>query len=90
MTSTVQTLKQILAKIKSDPGLVARLPDDADLVDQVGLDSLETLQFMLEVEAVLAVQIDFDKLDFSYLRSLQALAGFLDTMPARAPARGGA
>lgn len=90
MSSTTQTLKRILAKIKSDPELAVRLPDDADLVDQVGLDSLETLQFMLEVEAVLAVQIDFDKLEFSYLRSLEALARFLDTMPARPPAASGA
>ncbi len=86
--TTVHKLKQILAKIKSDPELCTRLSDNADLVDQVGLDSLETLQFMLEVEATLAVQIDFDKLEFSYLRSLASLAGFLDTMPSRAPAGG--
>ncbi len=86
--TTVHKLKQILAKIKSDPELCTRLSDNADLVDQVGLDSLETLQFMLEVEATLAVQIDFDKLEFSYLRSLASLADFLDTMPSRAPASG--
>jgi len=89
MTTTVQTLKNILGKIKSDPELGARLADDADLVDQVGLDSLETLQLMLEVEATLAVQIDFDKLEFSYLRSLKTLAAFLDTMPVRARAASG-
>jgi acyl carrier protein len=89
MTRTLDTLKQILGKIKADPALAARLGDGADLVDEVGLDSLETLQFMLEVEATLAVQIDFDKLEFSYLRSLQALAGFLDGMPARREAADG-
>jgi acyl carrier protein len=84
MTRTVATLKHILGKIKSDPALAACLGDEANLVDEVGLDSLETLQFMLEIEATLAVQIDFDKLEFSYLRSLRALADFLDTMPAQA------
>jgi acyl carrier protein len=88
--TTVQTLKKIIAKIKSDPELAVGLSDEADLVDEIGLDSLETLQFMLEVEATLAVQIDFDKLEFSYLRSLATLAAFLDTMPARAGAEGGA
>lgn len=83
MSSTTDALKQILARVKSDPALPAHLPDTADLVDGVGLDSLEMLQFMLEIEAALAIQIDFDKLEFTYLRSLSALAAFLDTMPPR-------
>jgi acyl carrier protein len=82
VTTTV-ALKRILARVKSDPALEHALADTADLVDGVGLDSLEMLQFMLEIEAALAVQIDFDKLEFGYLRSLDTLAAFLDTMPRR-------
>jgi acyl carrier protein len=84
MSTTVETLKKILAKVKSDPTLYPGLSDSASLVDEVGLDSLEMLQLMLEIEATLAVQIDFDKLEFTYLRSVQTLAAFLDTMPTRA------
>jgi len=83
MNATVEVIKRVLAKIKADPSLPARLTDGADLVDGVGLDSLEMLQFMLELEAELQVQIDFDQLEFSTLRSLQSLAAFLETMPAR-------
>jgi len=83
MSTTVDAIKRILAKIKSEPGLSAGLADTADLVEEVGLDSLEMLQFMLEVEASLSVQIDFDKLEYSTLRSIDALAAFLDTMPPR-------
>jgi acyl carrier protein len=81
MSTTVDAIKRILTNIKSEPGLYARLPDSADLVEEVGLDSLEMLQFMLEIEASLCVQIDFDSLDFSTLRSIHTLAAFLDTMP---------
>ena len=88
MTDTVDTIKRVLAKIKSDPGLHARLTDSADLINDVGLDSLDMLQFMLEIEASLSIQIDFDKLEFSYLRSISALADFLATMPPRPPATG--
>ena len=84
MSTTVETLKKILAKVKSDSTLYPGLSDSANLVDEVGLDSLEMLQLMLEIEATLAVQIDFDKLEFTYLRSVQTLAAFLDTMPTRA------
>jgi acyl carrier protein len=83
MSTTVSAIKGILAKIKSEPGLSAALRDSADLIDDVGLDSLEMLQFMLEIEASLSVQIDFDQLEFSTLRSIQTLAAFLDTMPSR-------
>jgi acyl carrier protein len=83
MSTTVDAIKRILARIKSEPSLSARLPDTADLVEEVGLDSLEMLQFMLEIEASLSVQVDFDKLEFSTLRSIHALAAFLDTMPSR-------
>lgn len=90
MSATVDAIKRTLAKIKSDPTLHAVLPDTADLVDDVGLDSLEMLQFMLELEASLAVQIDFDKLEYSYLRSIDSLAAFLDTMPPRTSSAGAA
>jgi acyl carrier protein len=81
MSPTADALKRILMKIKSDPTLFARLPDSAHLVDEVGLDSIEMLQLMLEIEASLSIQIDFDRLEFSYLRSIHTLAAFLDTMP---------
>lgn len=81
MTATTEALKRIVARIKADPSL--ELADAADLIDEVGLDSLEMLQLMLEIEASLAIRIDFDKLEFSYLRSLGRLAEFLDTMPPR-------
>jgi acyl carrier protein len=79
---TTAALKQILAKVKADPQLFSRFPDSAHLVDEIGLDSIEMLQLMLEIESTLAIQIDFDRLEFSYLRSIDTLAAFLDTMPA--------
>ncbi len=60
---------------------------DRVFLDGVGMDSLELLQFMLELEERLAIQIDFDRLEYSYLHSIQMLAEFLATMPPRrAPA----
>jgi len=81
MRSTIEALKRVVAKVKSDPALVERMSDTVDLVDDVGLDSIEMLQLMLEIEATLAIRIDFDRLEYSYLRSLTTLADFLDGMP---------
>jgi acyl carrier protein len=89
-TPTIAAVKDIVARLKRDPALATRLDDAADLVDGVGLDSLEMLQFMLELEERLAIQIDFDQLEFSYLRSIARLAAFLDAMPRRSIPAGAA
>jgi acyl carrier protein len=80
-TPTAQALKVVLAKVKSDPLLFTRFPDSAHLVDEIGLDSIEMLQLMLEIESSLAIRIDFDRLEFDCLRSIHTLAAFLETMP---------
>jgi acyl carrier protein len=77
---TVIALKDVLANLRGDPEL-RNLPDDASVLGDVGLDSLELLQFMLEVEARLAVEVDFERLSFEQLESLTDLASFLDSMP---------
>ena len=75
--STVSALKRLLSSMRSDPALL-ELPDDASLLTDVRLDSLELLNFMLEIEAKLALHIDFEHLDYDHLRSLADLAAFLD------------
>jgi acyl carrier protein len=81
-TSTTAALKEILADLRDDPQLRG-LDDAASLLDDVGLDSLELLQFMLEVEAHLGVEIEFERLSYDDLGSLETLATFLDAMPRR-------
>jgi acyl carrier protein len=78
--ATVIALKDVLADLRGDPEL-KNLPDDASVLTDVGLDSLELLQFMLEVEARLAVEVDFERLSYEQLESLTDLASFLDSMP---------
>ncbi len=81
MNETITTIKAILGKLKRDETMATQLSDEADLINEVGLDSLEMLQFMLEAEEQLGLQIDFEALEFDYLHSIRALAEFLDTMP---------
>jgi acyl carrier protein len=83
MQLTISTIKNIIANLKHQPELADKLSDDADLINEIGLDSLGLLQFMLEVEQCLNIQIDFNLLEFDYLQSIQTLAGFLEQMPKR-------
>jgi acyl carrier protein len=81
MTDTIRAIKTILSELRADPTIADELSDSTDLVNDIGLDSLELLQFMLELEARLAIRIDFDKLEYSDLGSISTLARVLDAMP---------
>jgi acyl carrier protein len=83
--SRISAIKQIIEKVKAAPGLATELSDSADLINDVGLDSLEMLRFMLELEEQLSIEIDFEALEYSYFHSLRTLAEFLDTMPSQSP-----
>ncbi len=76
----VREVKLILEKIKGIPGLAAQLSDSADIIEDVGLDSLQMMEFMLEVESQLHLEIDFEKLDFSYLKSIEKFSEVLQQM----------
>jgi len=84
MNATINTIKMILSTLKKSPELAHSLSDTANIIEDVGLDSLEMLQFMLEVEEKLAVVIDFDQLEYEHLHSITRLATLLRTMPAAA------
>ena len=83
MTETIDAIKKTIEKVKGVSGMSASLSDDADIVNSVGLDSLQMLRFMLELEERLAVMIDFDRLEYSYFNSIRTLAEFMDRMPSR-------
>lgn len=83
----LETIKRILVSIKSMPPEAAALADDANIIDDIGLDSIELLNFMLELEAQLDIQIDFERLELSSLHAISTLSGLLQTMPS-APAQG--
>ena len=81
----IRVIKESLEHVKRTPDLAVTLSDRADIIEEVGLDSLQMLQFMLELEERLSIQIDFDALEYSYLNSIQRLAEFLERMPQQRP-----
>src|SRR5262245_18538916 len=83
MTAAIDAIKQTLEKVKGVRGLARKLADDADIIATVGLDSLEMLRFMLDIEERLSIQIDFDRLEYSSFNSIRALAEFMEAMPSK-------
>ncbi|WP_127593063.1 acyl carrier protein [Paenibacillus lautus] len=68
----------ILCSIKEDqPELREVLSPETDLNNDIGLDSLQMIQFMLKVEDQLNVVIDYDQFDYEHLQSIDSFITFL-------------
>ena len=81
----IESVKQILERVKDRPGLAKGLSAQSDIIDEVGLDSLEMVDFMLRLEEELGIVIDFERLEFACLRSIRTLCEFfLNDPPALA------
>jgi acyl carrier protein len=73
----VEDIKRILEEVKGIPGYALTLSDQTSIISDVALDSLEMLNFILKVESELGIEIDFDKLSFTYFQSIQSFSNFL-------------
>lgn len=71
-----ETIKNILAELKEDPSLL-NISDDADLINEVGLDSLQMINFLLQLEDTFDIELDFDSLDYSDLKKLSQVEAFI-------------
>ncbi|MCY9590026.1 acyl carrier protein [Paenibacillus chitinolyticus] len=75
----------ILCAIKEDqPELRHSLSPSTDLNNDIGLDSLQMIQFMLKVEEQLNVAIDYDQFDYEHLESIEAFISFLKSCQSQA------
>jgi acyl carrier protein len=72
-----ETIKKILSEVKDTPTAAIALSDDTNIINDIGLDSLQMVTFMLKLEEELNIEIDFDTLDFSTLMSVGSLCNFL-------------
>lgn len=84
----IQEIKDVLEQVTGRPGLAATLSDSADIINEVGLTSLEMVDFMLHLEDRLNVEIQFHELDFASLRSIKTLSESLSRMQAQAGGNG--
>lgn len=76
--SMIEKVIQLLADIKKeDSSEIGEININSDIVNDVGLDSLQMINFILSVEDEFSVQIDFAKFDFSYLSSVGAFCDFV-------------
>ncbi|MCF7754090.1 acyl carrier protein [Paenibacillus xylanexedens] len=75
-----ETLKNIIATVLEDDSLRETLTMESDLINDVELDSLQMITFILGVEDAFGVEIVYEDLDLACLRSIGAFMTFLKGM----------
>jgi acyl carrier protein len=77
MGTLIEKVIQILAEVKNDPALVEKSGENTDIINEIGLDSLQMINFALRVEDEFGIVIDFEAFDFDLLLSLKSFCDFL-------------
>lgn len=71
-------ISKILGEILGHTISQSQLTDDTDLIDDLGLNSLDFLQFILKIENEFDIEIDIEKLEIRYFKKLIQLEEFIN------------
>jgi acyl carrier protein len=74
----VDKLIQILVEIKNEPDLLGCITASTDVLNELGLDSLEMINLALRVEDEFQITIDFETFDFETLLSVKSFWDFIE------------
>ena len=75
--SIIEKVKIILMEVKSLNVSQANWGHNVSIIDDIGLDSLQIINFLLKIEDRLNIEIDFEEFNYNHLRSLEKFCGFL-------------
>ena len=67
----------LLAKTIDDENSKDTWTAETDIINDIGIDSIQLVRFMLSIEDELGISLDFDDLDFDDFSSIGALADYL-------------
>lgn len=71
---------QILAEIKNDNEIVTKASKETSIIDDIGLDSLQMINFLLRIEDEFAIEFDFEQFNLSNLSSVEGLSNYISTL----------
>jgi acyl carrier protein len=75
---TKEKVRTVLMEVKSLTPSEVSWNDDVDIINDIGLDSLQIISFLLRLEDELNIEIDFEAFNYNHLRSLDNFCGFLE------------
>ncbi len=74
----MERLIQILVEVKNEPDLAAQINPSTDIINELGLDSLQMINLALRVEDEFQISIDFETFDYETLLSVKSFWEFIE------------
>ncbi|WP_010244002.1 acyl carrier protein [Acetivibrio cellulolyticus] len=72
-----EKIMDFICTLKGDPSIREKFGSQSDIVQDIGLDSLQLINFILKVEDEFDIEIDFEDFDLSHLSSIDAFCSFI-------------
>jgi acyl carrier protein len=73
----IERIKKVISEIKEDPSLIQSLTETSDILNDVGLDSLQMIIFMMKLEEECDLELDFDNFNICHIITISRLSDFL-------------
>lgn len=67
----------ILSKITEEKVKKEEINKQTNIIDDIGLDSLQMINFILMLEDDFNIEIDFEEIDYDMLLSVQGIVDFI-------------
>lgn len=77
MTAVAPRIKAVLGVVLGDDQLAATITDDTNIVDDLGLNSIQMINFLLALEDAFDVELEFEDLTFAQLESFPEICRFV-------------
>jgi len=74
LTDRIAMIAELVARIMRDPSVATRITADTDLLDEIGMDSLDVTELVLSIEDDLEYEIPLGELSAATFRSVAELA----------------
>ncbi|MFD7532812.1 MULTISPECIES: acyl carrier protein [unclassified Streptomyces] len=85
MTDTEARVMKVLANVLSRRLEPDQISPDVDMVTVLGLDSLEAIEFLLQIEDEFDIELDFENLSLQHLNSVRTFGA--EIIERREPSR---
>ena len=73
-----EIIKETLIEVMDNVSESESWNEDTDIINDIGIDSLQIVRFMMAIEDKLGISIDYEELSFDDFSSIRALATFLE------------
>lgn len=70
----------IISEITEKSELSLKINNSSSIIEDIGLDSLQMIAFLMQLEEVFNIEIEFETLDISHLETIEKTVEYICTL----------